>query len=262
MAPMMGRGSHGIKKRSSQRIPSFPFEFDDVTTLAVELRNAIRTLINMLQSLYNRAAMPHRCRAVSNYISSKIKTDLKAALIQSKIKDGSTLLVGGFGVSGTPTALINGVKDLGVKNLTVVSNNCGMDDVGLGVLLRTRQVSLFIYYFSHVINQSISSLQSMIHFYFQIKRMIASYVGGNKEFERQYLQGELEVVLTPQGTLAEKLRAGMVLRNSMISYAFFVICLLIIRWCWYSRIFHPHCLWNCHSARWIPNQVLTGRQGS
>jgi 3-oxoacid CoA-transferase len=134
----------------------------------------------MLQSLYNRAAMPHRCRAVSNYISSKIKTDLKAALIQSKIKDGSTLLVGGFGVSGTPTALINGVKDLGVKNLTVVSNNCGMDDVGLGVLLRTRQ----------------------------IKRMIASYVGGNKEFERQYLQGELEVVLTPQGTLAEKLRAG------------------------------------------------------
>jgi len=96
------------------------------------------------------------------------------------IKDGMTLCVGGFGVCGIPENLIAAVRDLGPKNLTCVSNNAGLDDAGLGLLLRTGQV----------------------------KRMISSYVGENKHFEKLYLTGELEVELTPQGTLAEKLRAG------------------------------------------------------
>ena len=96
------------------------------------------------------------------------------------MKDGQTIAVGGFGLCGIPEALIAAVKDLGTKNLTAISNNAGVDDFGLGILLATRQV----------------------------KKMIASYVGENKEFERQYLAGELELEFTPQGTLAEKLRAG------------------------------------------------------
>ncbi len=96
------------------------------------------------------------------------------------MKDGQTIAVGGFGLCGIPEALIAAVKDLGTKNLTAISNNAGVDDFGLGILLATRQ----------------------------IKKMIASYVGENKEFERQYLAGELELEFTPQGTLAEKLRAG------------------------------------------------------
>eukprot|EP00127_Corallochytrium_limacisporum_P007200 Clim_evm73s243 gene=Clim_evmTU73s243 len=96
------------------------------------------------------------------------------------VKDGSKLLVGGFGLCGIPEGLINGLLKTGAKNLTAVSNNAGVDDFGLGLLLRSRQ----------------------------IKRMISSYVGENKEFERQYLSGELEVELTPQGTLAERIRAG------------------------------------------------------
>ena len=135
----------------------------------------------MLRAAFSRApAQLLRSRGFSATQSSKVRTDLKAALAESKMKDGSTLLVGGFGLSGIPAALIHGVRDSGVKDLTVVSNNCGIDDVGLGILLKSRQ----------------------------IKRMVASYVGENKEFERQYLSGELEVVLTPQGTLAEKMRAG------------------------------------------------------
>jgi len=98
----------------------------------------------------------------------------------SGIGDGSTVLVGGFGLCGIPSACIAAVRDSGVKDLTVVSNNAGVDDWGLGLLLKSRQV----------------------------KRMVSSYVGENKEFERQYLGGELEVELTPQGTLAERLRAG------------------------------------------------------
>lgn len=89
-------------------------------------------------------------------------------------------LVGGFGLCGIPENLITALRKKGSKNLTVVSNNCGVDDFGLGVLLANRQ----------------------------IKKMVSSYVGENAEFERQYLHGELEVELTPQGTLAEKLRAG------------------------------------------------------
>src|SRR3954470_5138791 len=96
------------------------------------------------------------------------------------IPNGATLLAGGFGLCGIPENCIAALRELGVKDLVVVSNNCGVDDFGLGILLRNKQ----------------------------IKKMISSYVGENKEFERQYLTGELEVELTPQGTLAERLRAG------------------------------------------------------
>ncbi|WP_298927387.1 CoA transferase subunit A [uncultured Ramlibacter sp.] len=103
-----------------------------------------------------------------------------AQAIAGVVQDGQLLAVGGFGLCGIPEALIDAVRDAGTKNLTVISNNAGVDDFGLGKLLQTRQV----------------------------KKMISSYVGENKEFERQYLAGELELEFTPQGTLAEKLRAG------------------------------------------------------
>lgn len=110
---------------------------------------------------------------------NKIYPSAEAAL-QGVVADGQMLAVGGFGLCGIPEALIEALKDSGVKDLTCVSNNAGVDGFGLGKLLETRQ----------------------------IKKMIASYVGENKEFERQYLAGELELEFTPQGTLAEKLRAG------------------------------------------------------
>ncbi len=103
-----------------------------------------------------------------------------AAALQGVVHDGQLLAVGGFGLCGIPEALIEALKDTGVKDLTVISNNAGVDGFGLGKLLETRQ----------------------------IKKMISSYVGENKEFERQYLNHELELEFTPQGTLAEKLRAG------------------------------------------------------
>ena len=106
--------------------------------------------------------------------------DSAAAALEGVIKDGQTIAVGGFGLCGIPEALIEALRDSVVKDLTCTSNNAGVDGFGLGLLLETRQV----------------------------KKMIASYVGENKEFERQFLSGELEVELTPQGTLAEKLRAG------------------------------------------------------
>src|ERR1700677_2737219 len=96
------------------------------------------------------------------------------------VKDGQTFAVGGFGLCGIPEALIAALRDSGVQNITAISNNAGVDGFGLGQLLTTRQ----------------------------IKKMISSYVGENKEFERQYLAGELQLEFTPQGTLAEKLRAG------------------------------------------------------
>jgi 3-oxoacid CoA-transferase subunit A len=96
------------------------------------------------------------------------------------IPHGATILAGGFGLCGIPENCIRALRELGTKGLTVVSNNCGVDDFGLGLLLRNRQ----------------------------IVKMVSSYVGENKEFERQYLSGELELELTPQGTLAERLRAG------------------------------------------------------
>ena len=110
---------------------------------------------------------------------NKVYESAQAAL-QDIVKDGQTLAVGGFGLCGIPEALIAALKDTGAKQLTCISNNAGVDGFGLGILLETKQ----------------------------IKKMISSYVGENKEFERQYLNGELEVELTPQGTLAEKLRAG------------------------------------------------------
>jgi 3-oxoacid CoA-transferase subunit A len=96
------------------------------------------------------------------------------------IGDGATVLAGGFGLCGIPENCIRALRELGTKRLTVVSNNCGVDDFGLGILLHNKQIA----------------------------KMISSYVGENKEFERQYLAGELAVELTPQGTLAERLRAG------------------------------------------------------
>ena len=110
---------------------------------------------------------------------NKVFPNAKAAL-EGVARDGQTIAVGGFGLCGIPEALIAALRDSGVKGLTAISNNAGVDGFGLGQLLETRQ----------------------------IKKMIASYVGENKEFERQYLAGELELEFTPQGTLAEKLRAG------------------------------------------------------
>jgi len=103
-----------------------------------------------------------------------------AAALADIVRDGQTIAVGGFGLCGIPEALIAALRDSGKTNLTCISNNAGVDGFGLGLLLATRQ----------------------------IKKMISSYVGENKEFERQYLAGELELEFTPQGTLAEKLRAG------------------------------------------------------
>jgi len=110
---------------------------------------------------------------------NKIFPDAKAALA-GIVADGQTIAVGGFGLCGIPEALIAALRDSGVTGLTAISNNAGVDGFGLGQLLETRQ----------------------------IKKMISSYVGENKEFARQFLAGELELEFTPQGTLAEKLRAG------------------------------------------------------
>src|SRR3569832_2885841 len=103
-----------------------------------------------------------------------------AEALKDIVKDGQTFAVGGFGLCGIPEALIAALRDTKVQNITCISNNAGVDGFGLGLLLETRQ----------------------------IKKMISSYVGENKEFERQYLAGELELEFNPQGTLAEKLRAG------------------------------------------------------
>jgi 3-oxoacid CoA-transferase subunit A len=100
--------------------------------------------------------------------------------LEGVVADGQTLAVGGFGLCGIPETLIEALRDSGVKDLTAISNNAGVDGFGLGLLLATRQ----------------------------IRKMISSYVGENKEFERQYLSGELELEFNPQGTLAERLRAG------------------------------------------------------
>ncbi len=110
---------------------------------------------------------------------NKIYPNAQQAL-DGLVEDGMTLAVGGFGLCGIPEALIEALRDSAKKDLTVISNNAGVDGFGLGLLLETRQV----------------------------RKMISSYVGENKEFERQYLAGELELEFTPQGTLAEKLRAG------------------------------------------------------
>ena len=110
---------------------------------------------------------------------NKVQPDARSALA-GLVADGQTLAVGGFGLCGIPEQLIIALRDSGVKDLTVISNNAGVDGWGLGLLLETRQ----------------------------IRRMVSSYVGENKEFERQFLSGELELEFNPQGTLAERLRAG------------------------------------------------------
>jgi len=109
---------------------------------------------------------------------NKVFADAAAAI--HDMKDGAMVLSGGFGLCGNPENLISAIHAKGVKGLTVVSNNCGTTELGLGILLKAKQV----------------------------KKMISSYVGENKEFERQFLSGELEVELNPQGTLAERIRAG------------------------------------------------------
>src|SRR5271165_208321 len=110
---------------------------------------------------------------------NKVYADARTALA-GLLKDGMTIMAGGFGLCGIPESLILAIRDSGVKNLTIVSNNAGVDGAGLGILLETRQV----------------------------KKMVSSYVGENKLFERQYLAGELELEFNPQGTLAERIRAG------------------------------------------------------
>lgn len=111
-------------------------------------------------------------------MKQKVYQDAKSAI--EGVKDGMTLILGGFGLCGIPENCIAALRDSGVKNLTCVSNNAGVDDFGLGLLLQTRQ----------------------------IKKMISSYVGENATFEKQFMNGELEVELCPQGTLAERMRAG------------------------------------------------------
>lgn len=110
---------------------------------------------------------------------NKVYPDATAAL-EGLLFDGMTIMSGGFGLCGIPEHLILALRDSGVKDITVISNNCGVDDFGMGLLLQTKQ----------------------------IKKMISSYVGENAEFERQYLAGELELEFNPQGTLAERIRAG------------------------------------------------------
>src|SRR5262247_1249689 len=117
--------------------------------------------------------------ATAGTAKSKLYPNADEAL-KGLVADGQTLAVGGFGLCGIPEALIEALRDSGVKGLTAISNNAGVDGFGLGLLLATRQ----------------------------IRKMVSSYVGENKEFERQYLSGELELEFNPQGTLAERLRAG------------------------------------------------------
>jgi 3-oxoacid CoA-transferase subunit A len=109
---------------------------------------------------------------------NKVVTDARAAV--ERIPDGASILMGGFGLCGIPENLIQALNERGTRDLTVISNNAGIDDFGIGVLLRARQV----------------------------RKMISTYVGENKEFERQYLSGELEVELVPQGTFSERIRAA------------------------------------------------------
>src|SRR5678816_3645272 len=109
---------------------------------------------------------------------NKVLPGAEAAV--APVPDGATILMGGFGLCGIPENLIRALHDRGTRNLTVISNNAGVDDFGIGILLKSRQV----------------------------RKMISTYVGENKEFERQYLSGELEVDLVPQGTFSERIRAG------------------------------------------------------
>jgi 3-oxoacid CoA-transferase subunit A len=129
-----------------------------------------------MQGLPSLSLFPARAEAVA---VNKVYPDAVSAL-DGLLHDGMTIMSGGFGVCGIPTALIEAIRDSGVRELTVISNNAGLDDAGLGLLLKTRQ----------------------------IRKMVSSYVGENKIFAAQYLAGELEIEFNPQGTLAERIRAG------------------------------------------------------
>jgi 3-oxoacid CoA-transferase subunit A len=111
---------------------------------------------------------------------NKVVANAKEALAKVTLHDGMTIMAGGFGLCGIPENLITALRDSGIRELTVISNNAGVDDFGLGLLLQTRQ----------------------------IKKMVSTYVGENANFERQYLNGELEIEFVPQGTFAERIRAG------------------------------------------------------
>jgi len=127
-----------------------------------------------------RGGIFHRAVEGDSLMSlTKVYPNARAA-IADVVRDGMTVMSGGFGLCGIPENLIEALRDSSVKDLTVISNNAGVDDFGLGLLLKTRQV----------------------------RKMISSYVGENREFERQYLAGELEIEFNPQGTLAERIRAG------------------------------------------------------
>lgn len=143
------------------------------------LRRAIRSSKSAVTAITSQQSRDFAL-AASNKRVDKVFKSATEAVAASGLKDGDKVLAGGFGLSGIPATTINAILDAGVKDLTVVSNNCGTDKFGLGVLLKAKR----------------------------IKRMVSSYVGENDEFQRQYLEGELELELTPQGTLAEKLRAG------------------------------------------------------
>jgi len=111
---------------------------------------------------------------------NKVVANAQEALSKIDLRDGMTIMAGGFGLCGIPENLIAALRDSGIKNLTIISNNAGIDDFGLGFLLQTRQ----------------------------IKKMVSTYVGENANFEQQYLKGELEIEFVPQGTFAERIRAG------------------------------------------------------
>lgn len=147
------------------------------TALPINSNNPSSSRFSRLPPQYRRS-LGRRSFATTSKRDAKFCESAAEAV--ADISDGSKLLVGGFGLCGIPENLIQALIDSGVKDLTAVSNNAGVDNFGLGLLLKSRQ----------------------------IKRMISSYVGENAEFERQYLSGELEVELTPQGTLAERVRAG------------------------------------------------------
>lgn len=130
----------------------------------------------LAKSQYSTGYRNHAGGALVN----KVVQNASQAIKKAGIHDGAVIMAGGFGLCGIPEHCIAAVRDAGIKNLTIISNNCGVDDFGLGLLLKTRQ----------------------------IRKMVSSYVGENAEFERQFLAGELEVDLVPQGTLAERCRAG------------------------------------------------------
>ena len=164
-----------LGKRIKRPLPAEPVILADARRRCLSGRRLPESTLGVVARMARMAALSGNWSAPvgKQYASA-------AAALDGLVADGQTLAVGGFGLCGIPEALIAALRDSGVKHLTVISNNAGVDGFGLGQLLATRQ----------------------------IRKMISSYVGENKEFERQYLGGELELEFNPQGTLAERLRAG------------------------------------------------------